>query len=297
MVIELANGGDGYIPPPEQHQLGGYNTWPARSAGLEVQAEPKIVEAGLHLLEEVTGLPRRHFKQSRGSAGEALLEAEPVAYWRMDELAGPRAVDASRRQGDALYEKGIVFFLEGPRSDAFCRHGEKNRAAFFAGGRLRARIANLDDHYSISLWFWNGMPATARKITGWMFSRSRDFGLGHHGDHLGIGGAGDQSGKLVFQHGADHGRAKLIAGRTEIKRWSWYHVLFVRDGLTVRVHLNGHSRPEIETRSTASFPVAFDQMFFGGRGDNQSNWEGRLDEIAVFDRALTREEIDQLSVW
>ena len=37
MVIELANGGDGYIPPPEQHVLGGYNTWAARSAGLEVQ--------------------------------------------------------------------------------------------------------------------------------------------------------------------------------------------------------------------------------------------------------------------
>ena len=33
MVIELANGGDGYIPPPEQHHLGGYNTWPARSSG------------------------------------------------------------------------------------------------------------------------------------------------------------------------------------------------------------------------------------------------------------------------
>ena len=41
MVIELANGGDGYIPPPEQHRFGGYNTWAARSAGLEVMAEPK----------------------------------------------------------------------------------------------------------------------------------------------------------------------------------------------------------------------------------------------------------------
>ncbi len=29
IVIELANGGDGYIPPPEQHRFGGYNTWPA----------------------------------------------------------------------------------------------------------------------------------------------------------------------------------------------------------------------------------------------------------------------------
>jgi hypothetical protein len=50
MVIELANGGDGYIPPPEQHLLGGYNTWAARSAGLEVQAEPRITEAAIALL-------------------------------------------------------------------------------------------------------------------------------------------------------------------------------------------------------------------------------------------------------
>ena len=36
--VELANGAEGYIPPPEQHVLGGYTTWPARTAGLEVEA-------------------------------------------------------------------------------------------------------------------------------------------------------------------------------------------------------------------------------------------------------------------
>jgi hypothetical protein len=43
--IELANGAEGYIPPPEQHRLGGYTTWPARTAALEIEAEPRIVEA------------------------------------------------------------------------------------------------------------------------------------------------------------------------------------------------------------------------------------------------------------
>ncbi|MDF1859168.1 MAG: hypothetical protein P1U87_03070, partial [Verrucomicrobiales bacterium] len=49
--MELANGAAGYIPPPEQHALGGYTTWPARTAGLEVEAEPKIVDAMLSSLE------------------------------------------------------------------------------------------------------------------------------------------------------------------------------------------------------------------------------------------------------
>jgi hypothetical protein len=57
--MELANGAEGYIPPPEQHRLGGYTTWPARTAGLEVEAEPKIVEALLKLLEDVSGKQRR----------------------------------------------------------------------------------------------------------------------------------------------------------------------------------------------------------------------------------------------
>ena len=61
MNMELANGSEGYIPPPEQHALGGYTTWPARTAALEVQAEPKIVEAVLGLLERVAGQrPPRH---------------------------------------------------------------------------------------------------------------------------------------------------------------------------------------------------------------------------------------------
>jgi len=54
MVIELAGGYHGYLPPPAQHALGGYETWPARSSQLEVQAEPKIRRALLDLLQQVT---------------------------------------------------------------------------------------------------------------------------------------------------------------------------------------------------------------------------------------------------
>jgi hypothetical protein len=54
-IIELANGYSGYIPPPEQHALGGYTAWRARSSCLDVQAEPKIREAVLALLKDVAG--------------------------------------------------------------------------------------------------------------------------------------------------------------------------------------------------------------------------------------------------
>jgi hypothetical protein len=49
-TIELANGYSGYLPTPEQHRLGGYETWPVRSSHLEVEAEPKIRAEILRLL-------------------------------------------------------------------------------------------------------------------------------------------------------------------------------------------------------------------------------------------------------
>ncbi len=52
-TIELANGAEGYIAPPEQHKLGGYNTWRARSSCLEEEAEPKIRDVLMKLLGKV----------------------------------------------------------------------------------------------------------------------------------------------------------------------------------------------------------------------------------------------------
>lgn len=53
-VIALANGHGGYLPTPEQHNLGGYETWPARSSFLEEGAEPIIVSEALRLLESLS---------------------------------------------------------------------------------------------------------------------------------------------------------------------------------------------------------------------------------------------------
>ncbi len=54
-TIELANGYGGYLPTPEQHEYGGYETWPARSSFLEVEAEPKIRATLLKLIRAVNG--------------------------------------------------------------------------------------------------------------------------------------------------------------------------------------------------------------------------------------------------
>lgn len=292
VVIELANGGDGYIPPPEQHPFGGYNTWAARSAGLEVMAEPKIAEAAIGLLVKVSGRARRPWQLSHGDAAQAILAAKPVAYWRLNEFTGPHAADASGHDRDAVYEREITFYLEGPRSAQFCTKQEVNRSPHFVGGRLRSQVDGLADRYSVSMWIWNGMPNDGRDVSGWLFSRSRDHGLSVDGDHLGVGGKSGHTGRLIFFHGGNVGA--VSAGKAEIPRWQWHHVVLVRDGQNVRIYLNGQL--DLETNSASSAIAGLNQCFFGGRSDNKSNWEGRLDEIAVFNRALTLAEVKGLEV-
>jgi hypothetical protein len=51
-TIELANGGYGYLPTPEQHELGGYETWLGTSR-VEKEASRKIVAKLLELFAQL----------------------------------------------------------------------------------------------------------------------------------------------------------------------------------------------------------------------------------------------------
>ncbi len=264
--IELANGAEGYIPPPEQHRLGGYTTWPARTAALEVEAEPRIVEALLTLLEKVAGRARRRPAESRGPYAKAVLASRPEAYWRMGEFGGSHATDETGRH-PGRYLDAVAFYLPGPESPQFSGK-DINRAVHLAGGRFAARIDKLGPTYSVEMWFWNGLPNDARNITGYLFTRA--------GDKLAIGGNGPAAGRLLFSQ---------LAGRTQVAPKTWNHVVLVRDGRKVGVYLNGE--PEI---SGEVAPSAADELFVGGE-EEQSSLEGKIDEVAVYRRALKVDEI------
>ncbi len=53
LFIELANGYNGYLPTPQQHELGGYETWRARSSYLATDASPKVTQTLVELLGAV----------------------------------------------------------------------------------------------------------------------------------------------------------------------------------------------------------------------------------------------------
>ena len=146
---------------------------------------------------------------------------------------------------------------------------------------MQARVPKLGTSYSVSLWFWNGMPNDSRAVLGWMFSRGRDHSR-NTGEHLGL----NAKGQLIFQSGT-----QTLTGKAAAQRWQWHQATLVRDGETVHVYLDGQL--QITAKTKALLPV--ETLYLGGRNDNESNWEGRLDEAAVFNRALNTAEVKALT--
>lgn len=306
MNIELANGAEGYIPPPEQHALGGYTTWPARTAGLEAGAEPRIAETLLGLLEKTAGEARRGDAARETAHARAARALGPAGRWGLDDLDsrdGGLASDevAARgsgadREARARLEGGYALHLPGPDGEGLvpAGHGDgtrslaltANRAVHLAGGRLTldSPAAAGSKDWTIAFWFRNDLPLDARGTTARLVGRG-------DGEIWGLGGtSGDAGPGVLFLRTGDKVAAK---GRTTIARRTWTHLTIVREGNRARAHLDGRPEPEIEVAIEDSENGAGVSWWLGGGGEGweSESLEGRLDEVAVYARALTPSEI------
>ena len=285
MNIALANGSEGYIPPPEQHALGGYTTWPARTAGLEVQAEPKIVEAVLGLLEKVADKPRRMTGVSHGPYAQSVVASRPLAFWRLDEFQGPIALDSTSNNRHASYEGGVAFYLQGASRAGLSAANYVNRATYLAGGRLVAQLQSKAKYYSVELWFWSGLPADAKLMSGHLLTvRSKGTSI-----HIDIKARNSASPLLFFSQGKIP--KSIVAGKTEFAAQSWHHLALVRDSDRFTIFLDGNTEPEINCQEQVTDDGGLESLCVGGQGDDLGFFEGKVDEVAVYDRSLQAREI------
>jgi len=224
--------------------------------------------------------------QLAGAYGRAVLASKPMAYWRMDEVAGDELKDASGNARSAMCEAGVEPIALGNSNRA------ANPAVVLRGGRISATIDDLTDTYSVELWACNDLPPTARAITAYLFSRGLDSPQGAAGgDNLGIGGThrADNQGKLFFFNGTKFDQ--VLSGETPLKPGKWHHVVLVRQGRNISVYLDGRPKPEICGQAEIGYPSGCGQLFFGGRNDGFAPLEGKLDEVSIYNRTLKVEEM------
>jgi putative membrane-bound dehydrogenase-like protein len=283
--IELANGAEGYIPPLHQHKLGGYTTWPARTAGLDESAEGMMVLDLSDAIHALFGTRRPPvLRHENGDYAQTVLKTTPVQYHRMEGSSQSQLSEEELKWQTSLVAKyGYAAYLPGPGSgtgygdesaltpSAFSGPNKINRCVHIAGGNFGCSATGLGTQSSIALWFWLGHESGASDRTGELIN-ALGVSLKAHQfpDHTVRLEWGDKVASASAE-GSDSAKAE-----TTLFADDWHFAVLIRDGENVRVHLDGSEKPVL----TGKAGKAANEVLFG------QGLEGRLDEITIWDRVI-----------
>ena len=88
-----------------------------------------------------------------------------------------------------------------------------------------------------------------------------------------------------------HGAAPALEPANTLESETWYHVVGTQDGDELKLYLNGE---EIGSRAHADVPAANLDFYIGVHGhDNSLLFNGAIDEVRFYSRALNENEVMQ----
>jgi tetratricopeptide (TPR) repeat protein len=219
------------------------------------------------------------------SLGAGIADADLVAHWKLDEQSGTVASDSSgnghngRLMGGMSFDKNSVVGVIGNALDFDGRDDY-----------IVAETVSLSPNaFTIALWF------------------NPDSNLDNSSNRMDIvywGGRikphGDKP-YLTFNK-FKTGEVRLFVSvvgveysiNTTTNSWqgsTWYHIAATFDGAELKIYVNG------ALENTAAHPGRHhpsSSVYFGIRTDGQYAFDGKLDDIRIYDHALTGDEIAQL---
>jgi hypothetical protein len=210
---------------------------------------------------------------------QAVMASGPIAYWRMDDTTATAVDSAGHASGPfngtyvGTYSQGadgVMLDGSGSKSVQFTNGG-------FSGSDWAALEFSGGAAHSFEAWIVvDGYTGTFGVIV-----QKRETGGGNGWDFL----VESNNTVLVAETGASS-----VQISSAISTGTRYHVVATNDGSDLRLYVNGI---EVATdaavsinASTAALSVGHDVV------EMASNFDGRIDEVAIYDRALTIEEIE-----
>ena len=224
--------------------------------------------------------------QEDGPYAHLVLNSEPVAYWRLGESEGDRAFDRTGAGHHATIEPPVAHSAEGPQEIGLCGLDTANRCLRLSGGRVTAELPNLGTDYSVEMWFCAEPPDNTEPVTGCLFTREVDKASAVPCDSVGFRGDSDGEAGLIGFRGGELAATSQCGGPV-IEPKTWHCLVFVRRGRQVQLFLDGATKPIVDTEAAVTCPASGARFYFGGRGDDAARFAGMIDEIAVYDRALS----------
>lgn len=199
----------------------------------------------------------------------------PVGYWRLGEAGGTNAADQrTANPGTYLGSPGLgaASLLAGDAGNTAVRFdGADDAVRVPSSGALGFGTA-----FSLEAWIQlERLPATG----GWasVVSKGESYSLQFNGPRLEF---------MVIQNGT---RRRLLAPSGAIAAGGVYHVVGTYDGATQSLYVNGTQ--VASARLTGAATVTANPLHIGSWDGAGEFFADRIDEVAVYDRALTAAQV------
>ena len=193
------------------------------------------------------------------------------------------ATDQSGKGNDCIVEGATL------TSDRF--GNEKSAFSFDgAGNTILANMKNMpsiDSPISFSWWFYNEkLPVftTSSGAQNMIVVVNRDEGIGVQAGFRSPG-----YGTLGFDTWNWGGGTLLQVSTPEAKKW--YHCVYSFDGSTHHFYLNAKEITRSNEKTQKGTPTV---LMLGNYPSGKQYFEGKLDEVCIYNRALTVSEIELL---
>ena len=237
----------------------------------------------------------RSLREETNSYAQAVLRMNPVVYYRMEPTGdGTQLLDASGSGANATLHVG--------RASAPVWTAGKVGAALRLGGPSQQTYASVDqypqatgDKLSVVAWVYaQSRPRWASIAKNWA-GGPEDRGQFHFGLH--------EDGGEVEAHIVDSSGAEIsVRDKIPMPLNTWHHVAFVADGSQLRLYRNGievdsksyrklHRDPRIRALAIGT---KLNRLGTAPEERNFNMWDGNLDELAIFNNALSAGQILEL---
>jgi CSLREA domain-containing protein len=255
------------------------------AAGATEIADEELVSAGSTGTRTATGTSSVNIGQL-----VALTPDDPAASsigrWRLDEGSGPTAVDSSGYGHDgtitaATYTAGV----SATGLDFTGSSGER----VVVGDPVDGSLDPGTGDFSVSAWFRTTVKPGSSEFDQLVYKSD-----GSEGYELFLADGGS-SPRLTFRV-RDDGSSWTVLHVAPMDDGGWHHAAGVMDGSNLYLYLDG-TLVDTQPHAAADVDTA-EQLAFGAEenGLAWSDYEGDLDEISIYGRALTAGEVAALAV-
>ncbi len=229
---------------------------------------------------------------------------------RVETTTDEKVIAAAQQARDYIRsDQNLIFYLPfaspGPQDAkvadtkkiVWCenRHKEKDEAGIFTYGvnGIKAKPgAYFDKDFTISVW------VNVENVSKW--SRIIDFGVGQNNANIVFSNSASLSGipGLAIYKGAGTDITQIRGTEKDrLKEGEWYHLAASLNGTVARLYING-----VEIQKVENFYVPGNtprpMCWIGASNfEGESNFYGRMDELRIYNKALTDMEIKILADW